>query len=135
MVKKEDFADTPWKRQVECSHVRLDVVVMRTPGVHLPHYANRLDVARDGTGLLRLRPMAVISELKVTATQGKGQIHRAVARDAYKLSMLLDELERLTLELAPRRSPPLHLGQPPLQGLQPGHHSELTLKGSPPILA
>ena len=75
MVKKEDFADTPWKRQVEGNHIRLDVVVMRTPGVHLPHYANRLDVAPDGTGLLRLRQMAVISELKVTATQGEGQIH------------------------------------------------------------
>lgn len=95
MVKKEDFADTPWKRQVEGNHVRLDVVVTRTPGVHLPHYANRLDVAPDGTGLLRLRQMAVISELKVTATQGEGQIHREVARDAYKLSMLLDELETL----------------------------------------
>lgn len=95
MVKKEHFAHTPWKAQVEGNHVRLDVVVMRTPGVHLPHYANRLDVAPDGTGLLRLRQMAVISELKVTATQGEGQIHKEVARDAYKLSMLLDELETL----------------------------------------
>ena len=93
MIKKEHFADTPWKRQVEGNHVRLDVVVMRTLGVHLPHYANRLDVAPDGTGLLRLRQMAVISELKVTATQGGGQIHKEVARDAYKLSMLLDELQ------------------------------------------
>lgn len=36
--------------------------------------------------------MAVISELKVTATQGEGQDHGEVARDAYKLSMLLEEL-------------------------------------------
>lgn len=93
MVKKEHFADTAWKARVEGNHVRLDVVVMKTPGIHLPHYANRLDVAPDGTGLFRLRQMAVISELKVTATQGEGQIHREVARDAYKLSMLLDELE------------------------------------------
>src|SRR5689334_1851888 len=35
---------------------------------------------------------AVISELKVTATQGEGQDHTEVARDAYKLSMLLEEL-------------------------------------------
>ena len=48
----------------------------------------------DGTGLERLESMAVISELKVTATQGGGQSHTEVARDAYKLSMLLDELER-----------------------------------------
>lgn len=93
MVKKEHFTDTPWKAQVKGNHVRLDVVVMRTPGVHLPHYVNRLDVSPDGTGLLRLRQMAVISELKVTATQGEGQDHTEVARDAYKLSMLLDELE------------------------------------------
>lgn len=95
IVKKENFSDTPWKEQLQGSHVRLDVVVMRTPGIHLPHYANRLDVAPDGSGLLRLREMAVISELKVTATQGEGQIHKEVARDAYKLSMLLDELERV----------------------------------------
>lgn len=71
MVKKESSADTPWKAQVEGNHIRLDVVVMSTPGVHLPHYANRLDVAPDGTGLLRLRQMAVISELKVTATRAE----------------------------------------------------------------
>lgn len=93
MVKKEHFAETPWKARVEGNHVRLDVVVMKSPGVHLPHYANKLDVAPDGSGLFRLRQMAVISELKVTATQGEGQIHTEVARDAYKLSMLLDELK------------------------------------------
>lgn len=94
MIKKEPFAATPWKALVRGDHVRLDVVVMRTPGVHLPHYANKLDVSPDGTGLIRLRQMAVISELKVTATQGEGQSHTEVARDAYKLSMLLHELER-----------------------------------------
>lgn len=94
MVKKAHFAETPWKSRVLGDHVRLDVVVMRTPGIHLPHYASRLDRAEDGTGLQRLRDMAVISELKVTATQGAGQDHTEVARDAYKLSMLLDELER-----------------------------------------
>jgi hypothetical protein len=93
MVKKEYFRETPWKARVEGNHVRLDVIVMRTPGIHLPHYASQLDVAADGTGLERLRNMAVISELKVTATQGAGQDHTEVARDAYKLSMLLEELE------------------------------------------
>ena len=92
MVKKEHFAETPWKAKVAGNHVRLDVVVTREPGIHLPHYANRWDRAADGTGLQRLRGMAVISELKVTATQGEGQDHGEVARDAYKLSMLLDEL-------------------------------------------
>lgn len=94
MVKKENFSESSWKQKVLGNHIRLYVVDMKTPGVHLPHYANRVDVAPDGTGLLRLRRMAVISELKVTATQGEGQIHGEVARDAYKLSILLDELER-----------------------------------------
>lgn len=92
MVKKEHFTETPWKSKVTGNHVRLDVVVMRRPGIHLPHYASRIDRATDGTGLVRLREMAVISELKVTATQGEGQDHTEVARDAYKLSMLLHEL-------------------------------------------
>ena len=94
MVKKEAFTETPWKAKVIGNHVRLDVVVTRTPGIHLPHYANRHYRAADGTGLERLRSMAIISELKVTATQGEGQDHGEVARDAYKLSMLLDELRR-----------------------------------------
>lgn len=94
MIKKAAFEETAWKAKVRGDHVRLDVVVMREPGVHLPHYANRLDRSPDGSGLQRLRRMAVISELKVTATQGDGQSHTEVARDAYKLSMLLDELSR-----------------------------------------
>lgn len=94
MIKKAAFADSDWKRKVMGDHVRLDVVVMSQPGVHLPHYASSIDRAADGTGLERLGNMAVISELKVTATQGGGQSHTEVARDAYKLSMLLDELER-----------------------------------------
>lgn len=94
MVKKEHFTETPWKTKVVGNHIRLDAVVTRDPGVHLPHYANRWDRSGDGTGLERLRHMAVISELKVTATQGDGQDHGEVARDAYKLSMLLDEMRR-----------------------------------------
>lgn len=92
MVKKQHFAESSWKAKVVGDHVRLDVVVTREPGVHLPHYANPRDRAGDGSGLERLRSMAIISELKVTATQGEGQSRREVARDAYKLSMLLDEL-------------------------------------------
>lgn len=93
MVKKEPFRDTTWKGLVTGNHVRLDAVVMRSPGIHLPHYGSRIDRSPDGTGLHRLRGMAVITELKVTATQGEGQDHTEVARDAFKLSMLLDELQ------------------------------------------
>ena len=93
-MKKEHFTETPWKAKVVGNHIRLDAVVTREPGVYLPHYANRMDRSADGTGLERLRHMAVISELKVTATQGEGQDHGEVARDAYKLSMLLDEMRR-----------------------------------------
>lgn len=100
-VKKKHFTSTPWLEKVNGDQVRLDVVVMRTPGVHLPHIASRLDPAPDRSGLMRLRSMAAISELKVTATQGLGQTHSAVARDAYKLSMLLDELTRTGAERLP----------------------------------
>jgi len=92
--KEQGFAETNWWKEVDGGHVRLDVVVMREPGVHLPHYANRWYKAEDGSGLERLEGMAIISELKVTATQGLGQGAAAVARDVYKLSMLLQELER-----------------------------------------
>ena len=51
MVKKQHFFDSPRKAKVEGDHVRLDAVVTRHPGVHLPHYANRRDRAGDGSGL------------------------------------------------------------------------------------
>lgn len=100
-VKKKHFQKTPWFEKVTGDQIRLDVVVMRTPGVHLPHIASSLDPAPDRSGLVRLRRMAVISELKVTATQGEGHSHSEVARDAYKLSMLLDELSRSGAERLP----------------------------------
>lgn len=90
-VKITDF-NSHWKAKVPRSEVVLDVVVMKVPGVHLPHYANKLDRSGDGSGLHRLGRMAIISELKVTATQGEGQVHQEVAQDVYKLSMLLEEL-------------------------------------------
>ncbi|EYR62092.1 hypothetical protein N866_11980 [Actinotalea ferrariae CF5-4] len=94
IIKKEHFGDSPWKARVLGNHVRLDAVVTREPGVRLPHYANRLLRAKDGTGLQILKDLAVISELKVAATQGAGMDHTEVARDIYKMSMLLDEFER-----------------------------------------
>ena len=93
-IKITDFT-SDWKAMVPRTEVMLDVVVMKGPGVHLPHYANEFDRSVDGSGLHRLRRMAVISELKVTATQGAGQVHQEVAQDVYKLSMLLDELADL----------------------------------------
>lgn len=93
IIKFSGFADTPWKQAFRGGEVRLDAVVMKRPGVHLPHYANRFDRAADSSGLMRVREMAVISELKVSATQGGGLGHREVAQDAYKLSMLISELE------------------------------------------
>ena len=93
IIKKEHFADSPWKARVLGNHVRLDAVVTRQPGVLLPHYANKLLRADDGTGLNILKGLAVISELKVAATQGGGMDHTEVARDVYKLSMLLAEFE------------------------------------------
>jgi hypothetical protein len=74
MIKKTHFTDTALREKFAGDHVRLDVVVMRQPGVHLPHYASRIDRATDGTGLVRLQEMAVISELKVTATQWAARI-------------------------------------------------------------
>lgn len=93
IIKKEHFAESPWKARVLGNHVRLDAVVTRQPGVMLPHYANRLVRAEDGSGLQILRDLVVISEMKVAATQGGGMDHTEVARDVYKLSMLLAEFE------------------------------------------
>lgn len=101
IFKKEHFHETPWKTQVRGGHVRLHAVVTREPGIQIPHYANRLLRSADGTGLALLESFAIISELKVAATQGGGMDHVEVARDIYKLSMLLDEYETLHPE-APR---------------------------------
>lgn len=95
IVKKEHFRETAWKARVRGNHVRLDVIVTREPGLQIPHYANRLMPSTDGTGLIILRDLAIISELKIAATQGEGMDHTEVARDVYKLSMLLDEYESL----------------------------------------
>ena len=46
-----------------------------------------------------LADLAVISELKIGATAGGGLDHREVAQDVYKLSLLLEEAERRSIEL------------------------------------
>jgi len=102
-IKIADFAETPWKILIRTGEIMLDVVVTLEPGVHLPHYANVLDRSPDGSGLSALGDLAIISELKVAATQGNGLDHTEVLRDVYKLSMLLTEFERQN----PGRTAPL----------------------------
>ncbi|MFB0836063.1 hypothetical protein ACX8Z9_13340 [Arthrobacter halodurans] len=71
--------------------VKLDAVVTRDPGIFMPHYANRLAKAVDGSGLGLLNQLAVISELKVAATQTNGLDYPEVKRDIDKLRLLLHE--------------------------------------------
>ena len=94
IIKSSHFDETEWTAKVGRGELKLDIVVTREPGIHLPHYANERDRSIDGSGLHRLASMAIITELKVTATQGVGGEHGEIARDAYKLSVLLRALER-----------------------------------------
>lgn len=93
-IKHKHFVHEPWSAKVRGSHVRLDAVVTRTPGIHLPRYSP-IYRSGDTTGLGVLRRLAVISELKVAATTGEGLDHTEVARDVWKLSLLLSEYERV----------------------------------------
>ena len=88
-----------WKPLVPGGEVKLDAVVLRAPGVDLPHYAHR---GGDRDGMHTLGDLAVISELKVSSTQGEGLSHGEVAQDVYKLSLLLKQAEdrQLTPPLA-----------------------------------
>lgn len=76
------------------NQVRVDLVVTREPGVHLPHRA----LADDRTGITRLGGLAVVTELKVASTQGEGLDHTEVCKDFWKLSMLLAELDARGIE-------------------------------------
>ena len=93
-IFKHLHANSKWQALVPGGEVKLDAVVMRTPGVNLPHYVLR-PPDKDGglTGMMTLADLAVISELKVAATAGGGLHHRQVAQDVYKLSMLLEQAE------------------------------------------
>ncbi|MDO8147483.1 hypothetical protein Q6350_03475 [Isoptericola sp. b515] len=87
----DTFMDSPWKARLGGSgHARLDAVVTRAPGIQLPHYAG-LVRSPDGTGLAVLDQLAVIAELKVASTTAEGLDHTEVAKDVWKLSMMLDE--------------------------------------------
>lgn len=92
-IRIDPFMDSPWKEQLRGSgHARLDAVVTRTPGLQLPHYAGIVR-SPDGTGLAVLAQLAVIAELKVASSLAGGLNDREVARDVWKLSMLLDEFD------------------------------------------
>jgi hypothetical protein len=94
IFKHRDVGST-WQHLVPGGEVKLDVVVLRQPGVDLPHYVYRAgDTPEDRTGMATLADLAVISELKVAATAGAGLDHKEVAQDVYKLSLLAEEAER-----------------------------------------
>lgn len=94
IFKHRDLGST-WQTLVPGGELKLDAVVLRNPGVDLPHYVHRAGSdPTDTTGMATLADLAVISELKVGSTQGGGLDHREVAQDVYKLSLLLEECER-----------------------------------------
>jgi hypothetical protein len=73
VIKHRHFA-SPWQKHLSGAHVRLDAVVTRWPGVQLAHYTNSVVPASDGTGLHLMADLAVISELKLSATQARDWI-------------------------------------------------------------
>ncbi|OCI32904.1 hypothetical protein [Oerskovia enterophila] len=92
-LRIDTFMDSPWKAKLgKKGEVKLDAVVTRRAGVSLPHYAGAVRAA-DGTGLSNLEHLAVIAELKVGASLSQRLDHTEVARDIWKLSMLLDEFD------------------------------------------
>lgn len=76
------------------NQVRVDLVVTRKPGVHMPHRA----LLEDRSGMSRIGDLAVITELKIASTQGSGLDHTEVCRDFWKLSMVLAELDERKIE-------------------------------------
>ena len=90
------FAPSPFVGRFQGQEIKLDVVVTRRPGIDMPHWVHRRDSKHGGTALLG--DLAVISELKVASTRGKGLGYTAVCRDVWKLSMLLGEADRHVLE-------------------------------------
>lgn len=92
IFKHAHFESDYRKHFAGSGEVRLDAVVNRVPGINLPHYAHRGDSVG---GLESISELAVISELKVSSTQGDGLDHTEVCKDFWKLSMLLDEADRV----------------------------------------
>lgn len=84
-------ANADLRARVGGGEVRLDAVVTKSPGIVMPHYANRIGKASDESGLGLLKELAVISELKVGATVQGGLKNVSLRRDVDKLLLLLDE--------------------------------------------
>ena len=93
IFKHRDFS-SEYRQLIPGGEVKLDAVITRRPGIEMPHYAHRHGHA---SGIDLLSDLAVISELKVSSTQGEGLDHTEVCRDFWKLSMLLDEADRLDI--------------------------------------
>lgn len=85
-----------YRDKLRGNEVKIDVVVSRDPGIDLPHYIHREGVGEGGIGALN--QLAVIAELKVSATQGEGLDHTEVCMDFWKLSMLLEEADHIGIE-------------------------------------
>ncbi|WP_309081655.1 hypothetical protein [Zhihengliuella sp.] len=83
------------------TEVKPDIVVMRKPGIMLPHYANKLAKSTDLSGIGLMRHLAVVSELKVGVSTANGLDRRAIRTDIEKLSHLLDEHEYVNGTQAP----------------------------------
>jgi hypothetical protein len=67
---------SPYLHRFTGGEVKLDAVVTRRPGIHLPHYIYR---GTCGSGMESLDDLAVISELKVASTQGGSLDHSEAA--------------------------------------------------------
>ena len=85
-----------YRESLRGNEVKLDVVIARSPGIDLPHYVHRESAGEGGIGALS--QLAVIAELKVSATQGEGLEHTEVCMDFWKLSMLLEEADSNDIE-------------------------------------
>lgn len=76
-------------------HLMVDIVCLREPLVNLPRRAALTDPTLPNgspnprSGLARLKDFSVISELKVSSTQGEGHEYSEVIRDFVKLSAVL----------------------------------------------
>lgn len=103
VAREPDFGHhsftSPLVERFKGHQVMLDAVLTRQPGIIMPRRAHR--EGRDIGGLPLLGDLAVIAELKISCTQGQGLAHTEVARDFWKLSMLLTEADRHSLP-APR---------------------------------
>lgn len=103
IIHVRNFSESALKTKIGGGEVRPDVVVTRTPGIMMPHYANRLGKASDKSGLGLLKELAVLSELKIGASTQVGLDMRSLTRDVDKLRLLLTEF---TLQY-PGCEPPL----------------------------